>query len=164
MFGLFKKVIIEDPRLGAMQRHGRRWAGEIALSGCQPVELDIEGTKEAPHPETLTCAYQLHERLPSLIPIISKELLEHLEPYRDAIVDPDDDFRSGFADPGDVNKILSITSPELAWAASKIVGVEIGLDVDRVILLIKIDTLWDLDHTLGAYFEDWKFQLLNGSI
>lgn len=164
MFGLFKKVIIEDPQLGAMQRHGKRWEGVISLSDAGPVDLDVEGTKEAPHAETLACAYQLSERLPSLIPTMSEELLEHLEPYRDAILDPNDDFRSGFADPGDVAKILSISSPALAWEASKIAGIEIGWDGTKVILLIKIDTLWDLDHTLGAYFEDWNFQLLNGSV
>jgi hypothetical protein len=164
MFGLFKTVIIEDPHLGCFKRHGKRWQGSIDLGGPKPVELDIEGTKVAPHPETLDCAYQLRERLPKLVPMISRELFEHLEPYREALLDPDDDLRSEFSDPDIVAKVVSIDTPERAWSATSIDGVEIGFDGKDVILLIKMETLWDIEHTLGAYFCNWEFRLLNGSV
>jgi hypothetical protein len=164
MFELFKTVIIEDRHLGPLKRHGKRWQGSINLGGPTHVELDIEGTKVAPHPETLDCAYQLLDRLPTLIPAISKELFEHLEPYRDALLDPEDDFGSDFSDPDIVAKVRQIDTPERAWAATNIDGVEIGFDGANVILLIKMETLWDIEHTIGAYFENWDFRLLNGSV
>lgn len=164
MFGLFKKVIIEDPRLGPMQRHGKRWVGVIRLPGLKPVELDIEGTKEAPHSQTLACAYELPERLQSLIPAMSKELLDHLEPYQDALRDPDAHVRSEFENPNFIGTIMAITTPVSAWQAANIMGIEIGFDGSKTILLVKMDTLWDPEHTVGAYFEDWQFRLLNGSV
>jgi hypothetical protein len=164
MFGLFKTVIVEDPKLGPFKRHGKRWEGAINLGGSEPVELDIEGTKEAPHPETLACAYELAERLPALIPAMSSELFEHLEPYRDALLDPDEDFASRFGDPDQVARVINIQTPEQAWAATTISGFEIGFDGENVILLIKMRTLWDIEHTVGAYFENWEFELLNGSV
>jgi hypothetical protein len=164
MFGLFKTVIVEDPCLGPFKRHGKRWEGTINLGGPEPVELDIEGTKEAPHPETLACAYELSRRLPALIPTISKELFEHMEPYRDALLDPDEGFASRFDDPDQVARVISIGTPDQAWAATNISGIEIGFDGENVILLIKMRTLWDIEHTVGAYFRNWDFRLLNGSV
>jgi hypothetical protein len=164
MFGWFKKVIVEDSQLGPLRRRGSRWEGQIKLPNTASVELDIEGTRVAPHSEALNCAYELPTRLQSLVPYMSECLLEHLEPYRDSLLDPEEDFASHFDDPKIVEKVKAIQSPEQAWAASNIVGVEIGWDGANVILLIMIDAIWDEEHRLGVYFENWHGKGISGSV
>ena len=68
------------------------------------------------------------------------------------------------SDPNTVRKIHGIKTPDDAWATSEISGVEVGLANGKVRLLIKIQTIWDEEHTLGAYFDDWQFMELDGSV
>ncbi len=164
MFGLFKKVIIDHSVFGPLTRHGREWEGSIGVLPDQSVPLELEGTKEAPHAETLATALELPRKVPDLIPAIAQGLLEHLEPYRDALSDPDDGLAEMYGDPKTVGKIQRIVTPEDAWAASEITGVEVGLANGKVRLLIKLQSIWDEEHTLSAYFDDWQFMELNGSV
>lgn len=164
MFGLFKKVTIDHAILGTLTRHGREWEGEIEILPGRSVELEIEGTKAAPHAETLGAALELPSRLPALIPAIARGLLEHLEPYRDALADPKTGYAEMLSEPDSVERILEIVTPDDAWGESMICGVEIGLADRKVRTLIKIRTIWDEEHTLGAYFDDWQFIELNGSV
>jgi hypothetical protein len=164
MFGLFKKVVIDHSVFGPLTRRGREWDGTIKIMPNKQVSLALEGTKEAPHPATLTTALELPGKLPGLIPIIANELMEHLEPYREAIIDSSTGFADAFSDAKIIEKILKISSADDAWAASEICGVEVGLASGKVRLLIKIQSIWDEEHVLGAYFDDWQFMGLNGSV
>lgn len=164
MFGLFKKVVVDHSVFGPLTRRGREWEGSIQVLPNQEVPLELEGTKEAPHTQTLATALELPGKLPDLIPVIARELLEHLEPYRDALSDPEDGMAEMYSDPNTVRKIHRIKTPDDAWATSEISGVEVGLANGKVRLLIKIQTIWDEEHTLGAYFDDWQFMELNGSV
>ncbi len=164
MFGLFKKVIIDNSVFGPLTRRGREWEGNIEILPNRLVPLELEGTKEAPHADTLAAALELPIKLPSLIPAIAKELLEHLEPYRDALSDPNDRLAEMYNDPSTVKKMQNIVTPDDAWAEAEVSGVEVGLADGKVRLLIKIRTIWDEEHTLGAYFDDWQFMELNGSV
>jgi hypothetical protein len=80
------------------------------------------------------------------------------------LADPETGFADAFSDPTIVDKVLKIASPKDAWAASEISGVEVGLADGKVRLLVKIQTTWDEEHTVGAYFDDWQFMELNGSV
>ncbi len=164
MFGLFKKVIIDHSVFGPLTRRGREWEGRIEILQNRSVPLELEGTKEAPYAETLVTALELADKLPDLIPLIAKELLEHLEPYREAITDPETGFAEAFSNQKIIERILKISSPEDAWAATEIEGVEVGLADGKVRLLIRIQSIWDEEHLLGAYFDDWQFMELNGSV
>jgi hypothetical protein len=164
MFGLFKKVTIEHPALGPLTKSGREWIGEISLIPGQPISLQIEGDKEGPHPAAVDTAIQLPAKLSELHPAIARALLEHLEPYQEALADPDSGYAEMLEEPNDAAKIAAIRSPEDAWSAAHITGVEIGIERAAVRLLITIRAIWDIEHTLGAFFDDWDFMELNGSI
>jgi hypothetical protein len=164
MFGLFKKVIIDHPEIGPLTRRGKRWEGNIKILPNLLVPLQLEGTKEAPHAATLATALELPGKLPNLVPVIAEALLEHLEPYQEALSDPNDRLAQMYGNPETVNKVLKIKTPDDAWAQSEIEGIEIMLVDGRVLLLIRIQSLWDEEHLLGAYFDGWHFVNLNGSV
>lgn len=164
MFGLFKKAKIEHPVFGTLTKRGDVWVGNIELLTKQFIPLEMDGTKEGPLPEVLDSAEQLRKQLPTLKPSISSALLDHLEPYRDALKDPDEDYTEMLENPEYAARIGAISTPDDAWDASRIVGFEIGKEGRSVRLLIMIETIWDSEHTLGAYFDDWKFMELNGSV
>lgn len=164
MFGLFKKVIIEHSILGLLTRRCRRWDGKIEIQPNLLVELQLEGSRDAPYSDALAAALELPAKLPDLIPTISEHLLEHLQPYKDALFDPDDRLAEMFSDPSAVGKIKAIISAREAWAASRICGVDIGLADGKVQILLKIRSIWDEDHKLGAFFDDWQFTELGGSV
>ncbi len=166
MFGLFKPKFHQDPTLGEFRRRGRQWTGTISLLGGAAVELELDGTREAPFPQALAAAYELPTRMKSLIPQIAAGLLEHLEPYQDALLDPKTrgQLVEEFPDDEAVARIEAIKTADQAWSAARIVGVEIGPEDDKSRLLLKFETLWDIEHQLGAYFDDWEFLELNGSV
>jgi hypothetical protein len=164
MFGLFKKVIIDHSILGSLTRRGREWEGNIKLRHDQSVPLKLEGSKEAPHAETLAATLELPSKLSDLVPMIAKALLEHLEPYKEALSDPEDGIAEMYSDPNVISEIQKIATAQDAWAASEICGVEVGLVDGKVRLLIKVQSIWDEEHILGAYFDDWQFMELNGSV
>ncbi len=80
--------------------------------------------------------------------------------------DPDhaDEMRDLHDDPHTFDQILAIATPEQALVATDITGVEIGMEGSVVRLLLKMATLWDDEHHVGAYFDDWQFVELNGSV
>lgn len=164
MFGLFKTVTIEHPVLGTLTRRRREWTGEISLVPDQAISLEIEGGKDGPNPAALAVALQLPARLPALQPVMSRALLDHLKPYQDALAEPESGYAEMLEDPDDAAKIAAIRSPEDAWRAASITGIEIGMERGAVRLLIAMRAIWDIEHTLGAYFDDWEFMELNGSI
>ena len=164
MFGLFKKVTIAHPALGPLTRSGQQWEGKICLTAHQPIPLEIDGSKDEPHPAAAAAAMQLANRLPALRPVISQALLEHLEPYQEALADQDSGYAEMLEQPEDRAVIAAIRSPEDAWNAADPAGVEIGLEGGKVRLLIKFRVIWDIEHVLGAYFDDWEFMELNGSV
>lgn len=164
MFGLFKKVTIEHPALGPLTKKGREWVGEISLVPDRPIALQIEGDKEGPHPAAAAMAIELPAKLPALQHVIAPALLEHLEPYQDALADPDSGFAEMLEAPDDAARIAAIRTPDQAWNAATITGVEIGMEGEKAWLLLRMGAIWDVEHTLGAYFDGWDFVELNGSV
>lgn len=166
MFGLFKSVIIDDTQLGSLKRSGKVWEGKISLMGGRPVPLELDGTKQAPFPETIAAAVELDKRMAALQTHIAPALLDHLEPYQDAMRDPDhaDEMRSHFDDPDAFDRVLAISTAKQALAAATIEGIEIWMACPIVRVLIKMAVPWDMEHTVGAYFDDWRFVELNGSV
>ena len=166
MFGLFKSVVIEDAQLGSLKRSGKVWECKISLQGGKPVPLELDGTKQAPFPTTIAAAVELDKRIGALQGHIAPALLDHLDPYQDAMRDPEhtDEMRGRFDDPDAFDRALAISTAEQAWAASAIEGVEIGMEGPVVRLLIKMSVPWDEEHLVGAYFDDWRFVELNGSV
>ena len=163
MFGMFKAVTFDHPQLGHFKRSGGVWHGKLAIEASKTVALEMEGPKSGPHQDCVDVALQLPDRLPSLTPDIAKALLEHLEPYQEALSDPDEGYRDEF-DETEVERILAIKTSEAAWNATVIEGVEIGLERSKTLVLIRLNTLWDIEHRLGAQFDDWGFSGLNGSV
>ena len=97
---------------------------------------------------------------------IGSELLDHAEPYQDAMRDSDyaDEIRAHYEDDAAIDRILAISTPEQALAAATIEGVEIGPEGAAIMVLIKLSVPWDVEHTVGAFFEDWRFAELNASV
>lgn len=166
MFGLFKSTVIEDGQLGPLKRSGKTWEGSISLSGGRPVPLVLDGTKQAPFPETIAAAVALDDKMAALLASIGPELLSHAEPYQDAMRDSDyaEEVRAHYEDDAAIDRILAISTPEQALAAATIEGVDIGPEGTAMTILIKLSVPWDVEHTVGAFFEDWRFAELNGSV
>lgn len=104
--------------------------------------------------------------MPALLNAIGPELLSHAEPYQDELRDPDyaDEIRAHYEDDAAIDRILAISTPEQALAAATIEGVEIGPDGATMVVLIKMAVPWDVEHTVGAFFQDWRFAELNASV
>ena len=166
MFGLFKSVVVEDPQLGRLKRSGLVWEGTITLNGAEPVYLGVSGTKHAPFTHTIATASELKGQLPAMLGQVGPALFDHARPYQEALDNPEHgpQMRRQFDDPHVIERILAIATPEQALAEAKIEGVEVGSEGTETWVLIKFAVTWDEEHTVGAYFDDWRFTELNGSV
>ena len=112
------------------------------------------GSREGPDLFALELAKELPDRFKLLIPNIQTGLFEHYAPYKEAI------------DAGEYtdSRCPSIGSPETVWphvtAAHVLVASLGGVPTFEIGLKVA----WDIEHTVGARFQNWQFIELNGSV
>jgi len=154
MFGLFKSKPFRDPQLGEFRRSGDYWKGSLIVAPCGTFRLALAGSREAPDPIALGLAKELPDRFKSLVPKIQTGLFEHYAPYKEAV---DAGEESGSPCP-------SVASPETVWpyVTPAHVLVEPLEGVPTVEIAFKVG--WDVEHTVGARFQNWQFVELNGSV
>ena len=154
MFGLFEPKLFRDEKLGELRRSGRYWKGSLVLAPCGTFRLAIAGSRIAPDSISLRLAKELSDRFKSLLPKIQAGIFEHYEPYKEA-VDTGQDTGS---------PCPSVASAEAVWphVTPAHVLVEPMRGVPTVEIGFKV--AWDIEHTVGARFQDWQFVELNGSV
>src|SRR5688572_4872859 len=84
MFGLFRPPPFRDPVLGVLERSRGRWRGQLVLAG-KTLPLAVSGSRGAPDAEALAAAKLLPGAWSSNSEAVARALVEHLEPYREAV-------------------------------------------------------------------------------
>ena len=152
---VFRPALCADPALGTLRRRRGYWCGEIVLEAEESVPLLLAGGISAPHDWSLQLARDLGRRYIALRPVIERALFEHYEPYREAIaaaaVKPEAD-------------LSGLTRAEQVWGWVRLVRVLIEPLGRRPTVELAYDTAWDVEHTLGARFQEWTLVELSGSV
>jgi|SRR5579864_1287483 len=154
MFELFKSKPFRDGQLGEFRRSGGYWKGSLPLAPCGTFRLALSGSRQSPDPTALALAKELPDRFKSLMPQIQSGLFGHYEPYREAV------------DVGEQNgsPCPSIASPDAIWPHVTPAHVLVGA-LERVPTVeIAFKVAWDIEHTVGARFQNWLLIELNGSV
>lgn len=155
MFGLFRPPPFNDAALGMLQRARGRWRGSVVLAG-RPVPLAVAGARGAPDPEALAIAKLLPDVLSSNRETVAQALVEHLEPYREAVA-------AGEVEPPP-QPLPVITAPADVWQFVKILSASVTPLGGKFMSEVALAATWDEEHTLGARFDGAAFVELNGSI
>jgi hypothetical protein len=154
MFGLFKPKLFRDEKLGELRRSGRYWKGSLVLTPCGTFHLAIAGSRIAPDSISLRLAKELSDWFKSLLPKIQAGIFEHYEPYKEA-ADAGQDTGS---------PCPSVASPEVVWP--HVTPAHVLVEPIRGMPTVEIGfrVAWDIEHTVGARFQEWQFVELNGSV
>lgn len=140
MFRLFASRPFKDRVLGSFQRARGLWRGTLALAGTS-LPLSISGTRSAPDAAALAIARLLPATWSSNRELVAQALIEHRDPYPEAVERTADVWQS-----------VTLLSASVTPLDGKLTA-EIALAVT-----------WDEEHTLGARFQGPAFVELNGSI
>ena len=154
MFGLFNSELFQDEQLGELRRSGRYWKGSLVVAPCGTFRLALAGSRNGPDPVTLGLAKELPCRFQSLIPKIETGLFGHYAPYKEAV---DAGEETGSPCP-------TVASPEAVWPYITPVHVLVESMQGVPTVEIAFNAAWDIEHTLGARFQNWQFIELNGSV
>ncbi len=154
MFGPFTSKAFRDGQLGYFRRSRGYWKGDLALAPRGTFHLSLIGDREAPDPLGLRLAKELQERFTILMPNIQRGLFEHYAPYKEAVAAGEE---TGSPCP-------SIANPEDVWPHVTPAHVLIEPLGGVPTIEIAFRVAWDVEHTVGARFQDWQFVELNGSV
>jgi hypothetical protein len=154
MFGLFESATFRDGQIGELRRSGKYWKGEIVIEPCGTFRLVLAGSREAPDPNALALAKELPHRFQSLVPNIQSGLFEHYDPYKETT--------DGGEDTG--SPCPSIARPEAVWPHVTAAHVLVEPLDGALTVEIAFKVEWDIEHTVGARFQNWQFIELNGSV
>ena len=155
MFGLFRSPPFDDPVLGVFDRSRGRWRGSLVLAGT-PLPLAVAGARGAPDAEALAGAKLLPATWSNNLEAVAQALVEHLEPYREAVA-------AGEVQPPS-RPLPVITEPADAWQFVKLLSASVTPLGGRLMSEVALATTWDEEHILGARFDGGAFVELNGSI
>ena len=153
MLGLFRRKSVVDPELGELRRSRGHWRGMISLSGST-VPLAVGGPRSRPDAEALAAARSLPSTWAASTDAVAHALLDHLEPYRDAVT------------AGEVQsprKPLPAGPVEL-WASINIVSASVTSSGGQLVSEVALTATWDEEHTMGIRFARGTFVELNASI
>ena len=155
MFGLFRSPPFNDPDLGLFERSRGRWRGQIVLAG-KPLRLAVAGAHGAPDAQALAVAKLLPAIWSSNREAVARALIEHLEPYREAVA-------AGEVEPPN-RPLPVIPQPVDVWQFVELQSASVTPLSSRLISEVALSTTWDEEHTLGVRFDGGAFVELNGSI
>jgi hypothetical protein len=155
MFGLFRPPSFSDPALGMLERSRGRWRGSLVLAG-KTLPLAVSGGRRAPDEDALAAARLLPATWASRSEAVARVLLEHLEPYRDAVAAGEVEQPS--------QPLPAVAQPGEAWKFVPLLSASVTPLGGKLISEVALAATWDEEHTLGARFEGATFVELNGSI
>lgn len=155
MFGLFRSPLFNDSVLGVLTRSRGRWRGSLVLAG-RPLPLALAGARGAPDAEALAIAKLLPAAWSSNREAVARALVEHLEPYREAV-------EAGEEEPPS-RPVPLITQPMDVWQFVELESASVTQVGGKWISEVALAATWDEEHTLGARFDGAAFVELNGSI
>jgi len=144
-----------DPTLGNFNRKGGYWRGQIKLGADGEVPLLLAGDRAAPDNANIELARALAPKYITLRPIIQRALFEHYVPYAEAVASDEGN------ELGDIPKV---SGPDQVWKHVSLVRVLIEPLSQTDTVEIAYRTEWDIEHTLGARFQNWALVELNGSV
>jgi hypothetical protein len=156
MFGFFKARKYSDIELGELSLEKGYWRGVIVLDPCGEIPLAIAGNKDGPDAQALAEAYRLRSNFPEWGLDIAQALLDHLEPYAQAI--------EAGEYPEAPERLRHIKSPSAALSSAKLQCITVDRIGGVMMTELGYDTEWDEEHTLGIRFQGGKFIELCGSI
>ena len=154
MLGVFKSKPFRDGVLGELRRSGGYWKGSLLVPPCGMFRLALSGSRGAPHLFALELARELPDRFKSLAQMIQTGLFEHYAPYKEAVA----------AGEATGSPCPDLASPEAVWP--QVTPAHVLVEPLRGVPTIEVAfrVSWDIEHTLGARFQDWQFVELNGSV
>src|SRR5260221_7255450 len=144
-----------DSTLGNLNRKGDYWRGQINLGTDGEVPLLLAGNRVAPNNENIELARALVCKYIELRPTIQRALFEHYEPYAAAVASGEDD---------ELGEVPKLTAPDQVWEHVSLARVLIEplSQTDTVEIAYPAD--WDIEHTLGARFQNLALIELNGTV
>ncbi len=145
MFDLFKSPRFRDPLLGELVHSRGLWRGQVTLAG-QSVPLALPGSRSEPDAAALAAAHALPAQYPAWRSAIAAALLEHREPYAEALAEE------------------SALTPDEVWPHVTLAFASITPMRGVLTVELGYTTDWDDDHTLGARFRDGALVELCGSV
>jgi hypothetical protein len=146
----------QDAQLGSLTRGRGRWRGSVEVEPMLVVPLAVAGPRLAPDPEALAAARAVTARLAAWRPVIARALLEHYEPYADAIA-------AGELQVGGA-PLPALVDPDDVWPHVVLRFVTVA-PLDGVLTTeLGYTAAWDEEHTLGARFQGDRFVELCGSV
>ena len=154
MFGLSKSTTYRDEQLGELRRSGKYWKGEIVVEPCGTFRLILGGGRETPDPVALGLAKELPHRFKSLMRATQIGLFEHYEPYKETI-----DAGEATGSPCPI-----IVRPDGVWPHVTPAHVRVYELEGVTTVEVGLKAAWDVEHTLGARFQNWQLIELNGSV
>lgn len=156
LFDFLKSEPYHHPQLGTLSRSQGYWRGTLMVPSHGAVELILTGNRSQPDSSALELATQFVDRYPSLVSAIESALFEHHEPYLQAV-------RAGEY-PDAPDQFPNITDAQSVWSYVKMEYILIDRVSGVLTVEIAFTTQWDIEHTLGVDFSNWKFDRLCGSV
>jgi hypothetical protein len=118
--------------------------------------LALSGTRTEPRAQALAAAREVAQAFASWRPAIELALLEHYEPYAEAVT-------AGEL-PSPSEALPRIAAPGDVWSHVSLVFVSVTPLSSLLTTELGYTTAWDDEHTLGARFQSGKFIELCGSV
>lgn len=154
MFGLFKKLEIDHPLLGSLVWHHGYWQGEIEIVNLGIASLFLGGNREGPDSSSVDEAIEVNKNFEVIRPKLMQELIEHYEPYAEAIRDGKYEVDTPFPD---------VVDGADALGKAKLEAVSIVTLDGQIATELCFEVPWDEEHILGARFRGPQWVELCGS-
>jgi len=154
VLGLFRLKLFRDDQLGEFRRSSGYWKGSLAATPPGTFRLALAGSRKGPNPIALRLAKELPYRFNSLRQAIQDGVFGHYLPYKEAV---DAGEATGSPCP-------DISSPEAFWPLVAPAHVLVEPLQGTPTIEIAFRVAWDIEHTIGARFQNWRFIELNGSV
>ncbi len=156
LFSFLKPKPFIHPKLGTLEWSRGHWKGSLDVPSIGTTTIMLAGNRSGPEKTAAEYANQFSARYPSLLSVIEKALFEHYEPYQEAV-------KAGEF-PESSDSFPDIKDPKAVWPHVKLEYVLIEPLSGVVTVEVVYTTSWDIEHTLGVRFENWKFLELCGSV
>lgn len=156
MLAWFFPPPFSDVQLGSLARDRGRWRGWVEAEPGLVVPLVVAGPRRAPDPGALVAARAVSARLAAWRPVIARALLEHYEPYAEAVAAGDSRLDGG--------PLPALAAPDDVWPHVTLCFVAVYPLGGVLTTELGYTVAWDEEHTLGVRFQGDRFVEVCGSV